>query len=142
MPFPVTLVRFCDPAEWCPTAECCPIYDHTFKFNNDGGGPGTGVKGKIIVDNSKCKIDRTGQIWLNNVQVVSQNEFRSNIPTITKDVTLLANNTLRVRLTCATNACIFVSFTNPYSNRTSYVMGSYGADKKAGGTLSTQTLPG
>lgn len=39
-----------------------------------------------------------------------------------------------MRLTSGPGSYIMVSITSPFSNRTGYIIGSYGFDNKAGGT--------
>jgi len=101
-------------------------FDQTFTFQAIPG------KGRIVVENM-TKIVHAGRIWLNGAEVVSPQEFQKDIPRIEKKVTLLASNTLRVRLESNPNHYILVSITSPFSRKVTYLVGSYGADGEPGG---------
>lgn len=89
-------------------------------------------QGDIIIDNS-TKIIHAGTIWLNGVEIVSPNEFTNDQPIIKKNVTLLANNTLRVRLTSNPHHYILISIGGFTNLNSGYAVGSYGSDKEPGG---------
>ena len=73
---------------------------------------------------------------MNGVEIVSPSDINPHIYTITKQLTLISSNTLRVWIPSNVHHenYYYLTITSPFSNRTSYTMGSYGSDKKAGGT--------
>ena len=109
----------------CPRVAGPPA-DETYYFDAVPG------KATLIVGND-CNIINSGTVWLNGVEIASPNEFQNGIPIIQKEITLLAKNSIRIRLTSNPGSYIMVSITSPFSNRTAYIIGSYGFDNKPGG---------
>lgn len=72
-------------------------------------------------------------VILNGTEIITETEFKMWEPHIEKPATLLSRNTLSVRARSNKASYIFLSVTSPFSNRVSYIMGSYGSDNKAGG---------
>ena len=107
--------------------ECGPPHGKTFYFSAVPGDA------KLVVENT-CKIVHAGTVWLNGVEIVSPEEFKDDIPIIEKDVTLLSYNSLRIRLTSNPGSYIFLTIFSNTSKQTRYILGSYGVDKKEGGT--------
>ena len=107
--------------------ECGPPHGKTFYFSAVPGDA------KLVVENTS-KIVHAGTVWLNGAEIVSPNEFKKDIPTIEKDVTLLAYNSLRIRLTSNPGSYILLTIFSNTSKQTHYILGSYGVDKKEGGT--------
>ena len=107
--------------------ECGPPHGKTFYFSAVPGDA------KLVVENT-CKIVHSGRVWLNGVEIISPDEFKEDIPIIEKDVTLLAYNSLRIRLTSNPASYIFLTIFSNTSKQTHYILGSYGVDKKEGGT--------
>lgn len=107
--------------------ECGPPHGKTFNFS---ATPGDAT---LVIENI-CKIVNAGRIWLNGVEIVSPNEFQKDILRIEKDVTLLSENSLRVKLESKPGSYIVLSIFSFFSKQTSYILGSYGCDKEGGGT--------
>jgi len=103
-----------------------PPSDETYYFDAVPG------EATVIMYND-CKIDHSGEVWLNGTSLITQNEFKNDVPVIEKKVTLLAKNSIRMRLTSGPGTYIILSVTSPFSSRTGYIIGSYGLDNKAGG---------
>ena len=102
-----------------------PSYQH-FSFTASPG-PAT-----IILDNhglTACSV------LLNGIEVITESEFKKGEPYLEKPITLLSNNIISVRARSNKSAYINLTITspNPFSNSTTYEMGSFGSDKKAGG---------
>ena len=110
-------------------SECGPPHGKTFNFS---AVPGTAT---LVIENV-CEIFSVsaGKIWLNGVEIVSPNEFQKDILRIEKDVTLLSENSLKVKLESKPGSYIVLSIFSFFSKQTSYILGSYGADKEGGGT--------
>ncbi|MCX5642677.1 MAG: type II secretion system protein GspG [Candidatus Omnitrophica bacterium] len=75
-------------------------------------------------------------VLLNGVEVITESEFKMHDPYLEKTITLLSGtNILSVRARSNKSASIRlrINSPNPFSNRTTYEVGSYGSDKKAGG---------
>lgn len=89
-------------------------------------------QGEIIIDNS-TEIIHSGTVWLNGVEIVSQHEFTKDQPFVKKSVTLLANNTLRVRLTSNPSHYILVTIGGFTDLNSGYALGSFGSDNEPGG---------
>ena len=102
-----------------------PPYDETFTFSATAG------TGKLLIDNSSLPIN-SGRVWLNGSEVVSPNEFGGGVTSIEKDVTLLTNNTLRVRLTSSPGNSFILSVTSP-SATAGFILLSYGRGGESGG---------
>ena len=89
-------------------------------------------KAKLIMDN----FELTGcSVFLNGVEIITESEFQKDILHTEKEVTLLSNNVLSVRARSNKKAYILLGITAPllFGNRTGYIVGSYGLDKKGGG---------
>ncbi len=110
----------------CPRVAGPPA-DETYYFDAVPG------KATVVVGND-CNIINSGTVWLNGVEIVSPNQFQNGVPVIQTEVTVIAKNSIRMRLTSNPGSYIMVSVTSPFSNRTAYIIGSYGFDNKAGGT--------
>ena len=116
----------------CPRVSGPPS-DETYYFD--------AIPGKAtIIMNNDCKIDHSGEIWLNGASIISPDEFKNDVPVVEKEITLLAKNSIRMRLTSNPGSYIIISITSPFSNRAGYIIGSYGSDKKAGGTSFAKDL--
>ena len=88
---------------------------------------------KLIMDN----FDVTAcSVFLNGVEIITESEFQKDVLRTEKTITLLANNVLSVRARSNKSAYMLLGITAPliFGNRTGYIIGSYGFDKKAGGT--------
>lgn len=87
----------------------------------------------LVMDN----FDLTAcSVILNGVEIITESEFKKDILHTEKPITLLANNVLSVRARSNKSAYILLGVTAPltFGNRTGYIIGSYGLDKKGGGT--------
>lgn len=104
-----------------------PPSDETYYFDAVPG------EATLIMYND-CKIDHSGEVWLNGTSIITPDEFKNDVPVVEKQVILLAKNSLRMRLTSGPGTYIIMSIKSSFSNRTGYVIGSYGYDNKAGGT--------
>ena len=103
-------------------------YDETFTF------PAVPGSGTLIIDNSSHPVAST-RVWLNGVEIVHPSDINPHIYTITKQLTLASDNTLRVWIPSNVHQqnYYYLTITSPFSNRTSYTIGSYGSDNKIGG---------
>lgn len=100
-------------------------YDETFTFS---ATPGTG---RLIIDNSSLPIN-SGTVWLNGTKVVKPNEFGGDVTNIEKSVTLLTNNTVRIRLTSNPGHYFILTITSPNASG-SFTLLSYGRGGEPGG---------
>jgi general secretion pathway protein G len=76
-------------------------------------------------------------VVLNGIEIISEDEFKKMDPLVEQPITLLSGtNILSVRARSNKSAYILLTITspNPFSNHTTYEVGSYGSDKKSGGT--------
>ena len=104
--------------------ETGPPIDQTFTFSAPPGG------GTLIIDNHDIA---SAKIWLNGVLIVGTAEFCHGIFTITKSVTLLSSNTLRVWMASQPSAYFTLRVTSPFSKDSIYDLRSYGRDGDLGG---------
>ncbi len=65
--------------------------DVTFEFTSGAGA------GRLVIINENDPIT-SGHIWINGVEMVSPDEFKTLHPRIQKDLYLLGGNTIRIRL--------------------------------------------
>ncbi|HOJ38961.1 MAG TPA: type II secretion system protein GspG [bacterium] len=75
-------------------------------------------------------------VYLNGVEVVTEKEFR-NSPRpqiIEKEVTLLENNTLTLRARSTPSDYLFTSISGTVPQERYFILGSYGKDRKGGGS--------
>lgn len=100
--------------------------DETFSFP-----AGTGA-GRIQILNEDNPVT-AGEVWINGVQAVSPDEFKSISPRIEKDLYLQPQNSIRIRIASEPGRSIILTVTSIHSSETSYILGSYGADGKPGG---------
>ena len=89
--------------------------------------------GTLVMDN----FDLTAcSVILNGIEIIPEKDFKKDVLHVEKPITLLpGNNVLSVRARSNKSAYILLSITtpNPFSNRTGYVVGSYGKNRVAGG---------
>lgn len=115
-----------------------PPSAHQF-FTFDAGiyaGPGM-----VLLDNFGFVGGVSNRVWLNGVEVVHPDEFRFNLPRVEKDATLLVTgNLLEVQLLGPPSSYIYISIGSLYHPKTTYRVGSYGKNKKPGGTGFDQDL--
>ena len=104
--------------------ETGPPLDQTFTFSAPPGG------GTLIVDNHDIA---SAKIWLNGVLIVAAAEFYHGIFTITKSVTLLSSNTLRVWMASQPSAYLTLRVASPFSSESTFDLRSYGRDGSLGG---------
>jgi len=102
-----------------------PAYDETFTFSTT---PGTG---KLLIDNSSIAMS-SATVWLNGTEEVSPADF-AGAP-IEKNVTLLTDNTLRIRIVGMgmMGESFILTLTNPTASK-AFILLSYGRDGDAGG---------
>lgn len=98
--------------------------DQTIDFSAPPGG------GTLIIDNHNIA---SAKIWLNGTLIVGSTEFYHDIYTITKSVTLLSNNTLRIWMASQPSAYLTLRVTSPLSSNSTFSLGSYGRDGELDG---------
>jgi general secretion pathway protein G len=81
-------------------------------------------------------------VFLNGTEIIPESAFKKNVLRVEMPITLLTNNVLSVRARSNKSAYILLGITAPltFGNRTSYIIGSYGSDGKAGGDGFAQDL--
>lgn len=74
-------------------------------------------------------------VILNGTEIITESEFKKDVLRIEKPVTLLANNVLSIWQRSDKSSFQILGVTAPltFGKHTSYILGSYGSDKKGGG---------
>lgn len=103
----------------------------TFDAKEYGGWGGT-----ITILNTKTN-GTANRVYLNNVEIVHPNEFKQQVYEIQKDVSFFPSgtpNVIRVTLLGNPHSEINIDIGSYRHPRTTYSVGSYGADKQPAGT--------
>ncbi len=90
-------------------------------------------KGKLLITNYGVTANR---IWLNGIEVIHPCELKNkpNPQIIEKEIDLLADNVFEIRLTGSPGDYLFVEVSGFMPTDEYFIVGSYGKDRKEGGT--------
>ncbi len=100
-------------------------YDEEFEFKASAGA------GKLIIINEDSVT--SANIWINGVEVVTPDEFKAIIPRIEKDLYLLDENIIRIRIASEPGRTIILTVASASSAETRYILGSHGRNGEIGG---------